>query len=676
MSSHDPYVRKEEPARPRTRAETPPPSFWRRWLAKGGPAAEAISETPAAAPAPDVVPPVISAEEPAPDPLAAELAALDPLADAAETFVAEAPAVDESPDDAPADESVEASTPAAAEPPPASPLVDDPLAHELAAFELPIDATTLPAPGDQGRIVIERVYVEDIVVDREVVAPVVLGSEGVASATGPAPPDLIRGAEPVADAEAEPAEPSPQVETQPPPRPAEPASEAPAIAPTVEAKAEAESEAKTEAETADDIEDDAPQAAADTRPRVLIVEDDRGQALFAQSVLHGAGLLAEVETAADNVLDAIARFDPDLVLMDLHLPGSNGLTLTRSIRAQPHYLHLPIVFLSGDPDPEREYEVLLAGADDFLTKPVRPRHLIAAVSNRIERARSIRSRHPAPPAPAATAASAMGTEAAPPSATTPTPANPPPLTAQLIDATLGDATVELAFQPIVATAGSDTAQFQVLLRLRRPDGALVTAAQAVPAAELAGRIVELDRQVVEHSLDLLARRAADGAPLRLFVSQSPRSLASADAAARLMRAIDARGVDPSALVIELRLADALAHTALLRRFCQPLTTAGVQFSLTQYEHGPEAEAILGRLPLSYLRLSQRYAHVHVDPALDEQVRATVALARRHGLRTIAQQVEDARAAARLRALGVDFLQGNLMQEVGRGLGFDFRNPVP
>lgn len=137
-------------------------------------------------------------------------------------------------------------------------------------------------------------------------------------------------------------------------------------------------------------DDRAPSAQAPYR--VLIVEDDRSQALFAQSVLHGAGITAEVEMDANQVLPSIQRFAPDLLLMDLHMPGQNGMALTMAIRARPEYLDLPIVFLTGDPDPERQYEVLDSGADDFLTKPIRPRHLIAAVSNRIQR---MRQRSPA-----------------------------------------------------------------------------------------------------------------------------------------------------------------------------------------------------------------------------------------------------------------------------------------
>lgn len=127
---------------------------------------------------------------------------------------------------------------------------------------------------------------------------------------------------------------------------------------------------------------------SDSPYRVLIVEDDRAQALFAQSVLHGAGMQAIVHSDADGALQAIKEHRPDLILMDLHLPGLDGMRLTALIRQQPGLQLLPIVFLSGDPDPERQFEVLDSGADDYLSKPIRPRHLIAAVANRIRRARA------------------------------------------------------------------------------------------------------------------------------------------------------------------------------------------------------------------------------------------------------------------------------------------------
>ncbi|WDS37981.1 EAL domain-containing protein [Pseudoxanthomonas sp.] len=550
--------------------------------------------------------------------------------------------------------------------------------------------------------------------------------------------------------------------------------------------------------------------------RVLIVEDDRPQALFAQSVLHGAGMLAEVEMDAENVINSIQRFVPDLLLMDLHMPGRDGIALTVAIRDRPEYLDLPIVFLTGDPDPERQYEVLDSGADDFLTKPIRPRHLIAAVANRIRR---MRQRSPvqviASAMPEATqssqdlngdtglhtrsyvlqqlgsaleehadgglffieiagalglrerygyanyeqlmvqAARQLSVLAAPqplarlndnsflavarglthealegfarslhdqlakvslPVRDTETiqlraiigytglnlgfadraaaieaaeqatimarslPGHvaahvPAPTASEQARTSLADTTLELLFQPIVSVAGGEQAQFQVLMRLRQPDGTLLQAAQVVPAAELSGDIVALDRQVFGRALDLIARRRVEGSTLKLFVSQSLRTLTRSDAADWLLAEISRRGIEPSSVVVDIRLSDALIHTMALRDFTRPPMQAGVQFCVSQFEPGAEAEALLSLLPLSYLRVSSRFAGAHKDAALRGQLRTTIDLAHRQNLLVIGQQIEDPQAAAAMWMGGVDFIQGNLVQGVGEDLGFDFHNAV-
>jgi PleD family two-component response regulator/EAL domain-containing protein (putative c-di-GMP-specific phosphodiesterase class I) len=133
-------------------------------------------------------------------------------------------------------------------------------------------------------------------------------------------------------------------------------------------------------------------ADADDRYRVLIVEDDHAQGLFAESILRNAGMEAEVVEDGLRVMEAMQRFQPDLVLMDLYMPNCDGTELTALIRERDEFLHTPIVFLSGESDEDKHYEALSAGGDDFLSKPIRPKHLIAAVTNRVRRARSIRGR--------------------------------------------------------------------------------------------------------------------------------------------------------------------------------------------------------------------------------------------------------------------------------------------
>ncbi|MFA5684317.1 MAG: EAL domain-containing protein [Lysobacteraceae bacterium] len=136
--------------------------------------------------------------------------------------------------------------------------------------------------------------------------------------------------------------------------------------------------------------------------RVMIVEDDRSQALFAESILRNAGMDVRVVLDAFEVMAALAEFHPDMVLMDLYMPGCDGAELTALIREREEHINLPIVFLSGESDVDKHYDALEAGGDDFLAKPIRPKHLIAAVGNRVRRARALQRRAP-PAAPVAAA---------------------------------------------------------------------------------------------------------------------------------------------------------------------------------------------------------------------------------------------------------------------------------
>ena len=126
--------------------------------------------------------------------------------------------------------------------------------------------------------------------------------------------------------------------------------------------------------------------------RILIVDDDAPQALFAQAILRRAGMETRILGESLAVLDELDRFRPDLLLLDLNMPDCDGFELTALIRERDGYVNTPIVFLSGDQDEERQFAALDAGGDDFLVKPIRPTHLVAAVTNRVRRARMAASR--------------------------------------------------------------------------------------------------------------------------------------------------------------------------------------------------------------------------------------------------------------------------------------------
>ncbi len=131
--------------------------------------------------------------------------------------------------------------------------------------------------------------------------------------------------------------------------------------------------------------------------RVLIVEDDRSQAVFCESVLKLRGIATRTCAAGEEALDALAQFKPDLVLLDLYLPGINGIEVAQRIRERPEHAFLPIVFLSGETDLDKRFDAIRMGGDDFITKPVKPRHLLTEVETRIRRARQLPARGEGPP---------------------------------------------------------------------------------------------------------------------------------------------------------------------------------------------------------------------------------------------------------------------------------------
>ena len=124
------------------------------------------------------------------------------------------------------------------------------------------------------------------------------------------------------------------------------------------------------------------QKAAD---KVLIVEDDNAQALFAKKILENDGIRTQVLKDEKKLMETMRSFKPDLVLMDMYLEGCDGSQLTRLIRKDPEFIVTPVVFITGDYKVETRMKALEAGADDLLTKPVRPKLLVSALRNRIYR---------------------------------------------------------------------------------------------------------------------------------------------------------------------------------------------------------------------------------------------------------------------------------------------------
>ena len=113
--------------------------------------------------------------------------------------------------------------------------------------------------------------------------------------------------------------------------------------------------------------------------RVLVVDDDPDMAAFLARLLMCEGMAAETVGDAEAAFASVAALPPDMILLDVMLPGADGFTLCERLKSAQASAMIPIVLVTALEDQESRVRGIRAGADDFLSKPVRREELIARV---------------------------------------------------------------------------------------------------------------------------------------------------------------------------------------------------------------------------------------------------------------------------------------------------------
>ncbi len=112
------------------------------------------------------------------------------------------------------------------------------------------------------------------------------------------------------------------------------------------------------------------------QPRVLVVDDDAGIRDLLSDYLRKQEMKVEAARDGREMDERLAAFDPDLIVMDLMMPGEDGLTLTRRVKAERN---VPVIMLSARGEDIDRIVGLEVGADDYLPKPFNPRELLARI---------------------------------------------------------------------------------------------------------------------------------------------------------------------------------------------------------------------------------------------------------------------------------------------------------
>jgi len=121
---------------------------------------------------------------------------------------------------------------------------------------------------------------------------------------------------------------------------------------------------------------------------VLLVEDEEQLRRVMKDLLQREGY--RVAEARDGVqaLDEVDRFAPDVIILDLNLPGLDGYGVLSQLRSRPATREIPVMVLTAKGDEDNEVRVFELGADDFVTKPFRARALTARIEAVLGRRRA------------------------------------------------------------------------------------------------------------------------------------------------------------------------------------------------------------------------------------------------------------------------------------------------
>ena len=116
---------------------------------------------------------------------------------------------------------------------------------------------------------------------------------------------------------------------------------------------------------------------------IVIVEDNEQNQKLASDVLRHKGYRVLVADTAEAGIPLVQKEKPDLVLMDIHLPGMNGIEALAKLRAAPETQAIPVFAFTASVMPQDRKEITSAGFDGFLSKPINLKEFLETISTRL-----------------------------------------------------------------------------------------------------------------------------------------------------------------------------------------------------------------------------------------------------------------------------------------------------
>ncbi len=216
----------------------------------------------------------------------------------------------------------------------------------------------------------------------------------------------------------------------------------------------------------------------------------------------------------------------------------------------------------------------------------------------------------------------------------------------------------LAGQPVVNTRNRKVSAYEILIRLRDEQGALIMPSGFLPAAERFGLSADIDRWVILNAIRLLAEKRRESPNLCYSINLSGQTLSEPAVCDLVIHELRRTGLDPSALTFEVTETVAIANMTLAESFLDKLQKIGCSTALDDFGAGMSSFAYLRELPVNYVKIDGRFVRNMTANTTDQaMVRAMNDIAHALGKTTVAEFVEDESCFLLLREYGVDSAQG-------------------
>ena len=245
----------------------------------------------------------------------------------------------------------------------------------------------------------------------------------------------------------------------------------------------------------------------------------------------------------------------------------------------------------------------------------------------------------------------------------------------VIRSTIDEERFHLAYQPIVSLKGDTRQRYEVLLRIIDEAGHVILPGQFLSIAEKTGLSGEIDRRIISTAFRKLAETRKDHDDTLFYIKLSGATLADADLPAWIDAQLRENHLDSEGLVFEISERTAIDELKSAMTFVKSMQSLNCKVAFEHYGHSDQPQ-LLKHLPVDILKIDGALiSGLASNEANQTRVKAILELAQEHGKECIAECVDDAGSLAQLWQYGVDFIQGNFVQEPSKDLNYDFEGEI-